>query len=126
DLAKRGFAPGGFPPRGYLAEKVQSGERRDGRPHIVSHSVPDPVSAPREQLSWAMKKSDAPHQQIHDATHLLKSRGCYVAMFTNKTYLGITKCGELEVEGTHEPLIDRETWDAVQATFQPRVHKGDI
>jgi site-specific DNA recombinase len=32
DLAREGYAPGGFPPRGYKAEKVQIGVKRDGEP----------------------------------------------------------------------------------------------
>jgi site-specific DNA recombinase len=36
DLARAGYAPGGFPPRGYRAEPVVIGEKRDGKPHVVS------------------------------------------------------------------------------------------
>jgi len=125
DLARDGYAPGGFPPRGYLAEKVQIGTKRDGSPHIVSQWVPDPELAPRVKQAFEMKRAGASYLEIHKTTRIFKSRGCYVTMFRNKTYLGIRKCGDLEVENAHEPLVSRELWDAVQATIRPRVKKGD-
>jgi hypothetical protein len=39
----------GFPPRGYLAEKVQIGVKRDGQPRIASQWVVDPeLGGPRQ------------------------------------------------------------------------------
>lgn len=52
------------------------------------------------------------------------SYGSYVTMFRNRTYPGIRKCGELEIEDAHEPLIDRELRDAVQGTLRTRIKKG--
>jgi len=51
--------------------------------------------------------------------------GSYVTMFGNVTCLGIRKCGELEVEDAHEPLVSRDLWDAVQATLRERPEKGE-
>jgi hypothetical protein len=51
--------------------------------------------------------------------------GSYVTMFRNVTYLGVRKCGELEVEDAHEPLVSGELWDAVQATLRKRPEKGE-
>jgi site-specific DNA recombinase len=124
DLAVDGFAPGGFPPRGYLVVKEQVGFKRNGKPDIASRWVPDPELAPRVQQAFRMKAQQATYQEIHDATRIFKNRTCYVHFFRNKTYLGIRKCGETEVEGAHEALIDRETWDVVQAAFHPRIKRG--
>ena len=38
DLAEQGFAPGGFPPRGYLLVKEQIGFKRNGKPHVEGHA----------------------------------------------------------------------------------------
>jgi site-specific DNA recombinase len=46
-------------------------------------------------------------------------------MFRNKSYLGIRKCGDLEVEDAHEPLVDRQTWDAVQSALGTRGGPSD-
>jgi site-specific DNA recombinase len=125
DLAEQGFAPGGFPPRGYLLVKEQIGFKRNGKPRIASRWIPDPELAPRVQQAFQMKAQQATYQEIHDATGIFKTRSCYVHFFRNKTYLGIRKCGETEVEGAHEAIIDRDTWDAVQAAFHPRPKKGE-
>ena len=53
DLAEQGFAPGGFPPRGYLVVKEEIGFKRNGKPRIASRWVPDPELAPRvQQAIW--------------------------------------------------------------------------
>lgn len=125
DLAQQGYAPGGFPPRGYLAKQVQVGAKRDGRPHMVTLWVPDPDIAPRVRQAFAMRAAGASFQEIHEATQVLGTHGSYVTMFRNRTYLGIRKCGDTEVEGAHEPLVDRETWEAVQAKRRPRAKPGE-
>jgi site-specific DNA recombinase len=125
DLAADGYAPGGFPPRGYLAEKVQIGVKRDGQPRIVSQWVVDPELGPRVRQAFEMRAAGASYKQIHEATQAMGTYGSYVTMFRNRTYLGIRKCGEMEVEDAHEPLISRELWDAVQATLRKRPEKGE-
>jgi len=124
DLARDGYAPGGFPPRGYRAKKVQIGVKRDGTPHIVSQWLPDPELGPRVTEAFEMRAAGASYKEIHEATHVMGTYGSYVTMFRNKTYLGIRKCGELEIEDAHEPLVSCELWDAVQATLRKRPEKG--
>jgi len=125
DLARDGYAPGGFPARGYLAKKVQIGVKRDGTPRIVSQWVLDPELGPRVTEAFEMRAADASYKEIHEATHVMGTYGSYVTMFRNKTYLGIRKCGELEIEDAHEPLVSRELWDAVQATLRKRPERGE-
>jgi len=120
DLARAGYAPGGFPPRGYKAVKVQIGVKRDGEPHLVSQWVPDAKLAPRVRQAFEMRAAGASYEEILEVTRLFPVRGSFVTMFRNKSYLGIRKCGNLEVEDAHEPLIDRQTWDAVQSTLGTR------
>lgn len=45
--------------------------------------------------------------------------------FRNKTYLGIGKCGDLEIPNHHPALVDQETWDKVQTLrhAHPRYRK---
>ena len=45
-LTRLRYAPGGNPPRGYRAEKVAIGKRRDGRPHVVSRWLEDEETGP--------------------------------------------------------------------------------
>jgi site-specific DNA recombinase len=125
DLAREGYSPGGFPPRGYKAEKVEIGVKRNGEPHIVSQWVPDPEIAPRVKKAFEMRASGASYLEIQEATQIYPVRGSYVTMFRNKTYLGIRKCGTLEVENAHEPLVSLELWNRVQETLRKRPKKGE-
>jgi site-specific DNA recombinase len=125
DLARQGYAPGGFPPRGYLAEKIQIGIKNDGDPHYASLWVPDPDLVPRVKQAWQMRAQGATYSEIHTATRIFGSTNSYACMFRNKTYLGVRKCGDIEVPDAHEPLISREIWDAVQATMQKRPGRGE-
>jgi hypothetical protein len=67
-----------------------------------------------------MKAAGASYEEILGATRIYPVRGSYVAMFRNKSHLGIRKYGEREVEDAHEPLVDQQTRDAVQATIGRR------
>jgi len=116
-LSKSGFAVGGFPPRGYLAEPVTIGTWRDGKPHVVKRWVPDPDYWELCKTAWEMRARGCSLAEIRDATgrRVYKSKNCWTTFFKNKSYLGIGKCGEIEVADHHPAMIDQATWDAVQA-----------
>lgn len=115
-LVKDGYSCGGKPPRGYKAKKERIGTKRDGSPRIVSKWVPDLELWPLVKMAWAMRAEGAGYAEIRDATKrkLYKSKSSFTAFFANKTYLGIGKCGDLEIPDHHKAAIDRETWDKVQ------------
>ena len=116
-LSKSGFAVGGFPPRGYLAESVTIGTWRDGKPHVVKRWVPDPAYWELCKTAWAMRARGCSLAEIRDATgrRVYKSKNCWTTFFKNKSYLGIGKCGEVEVPDHHPAMIDQATWDTVQS-----------
>lgn len=116
DLARKGYASGGFPPRGYKAEKVVIGEKRDHQPRVVSRWVPDPELWDLVKLAWRMRAEGRAYGEIQQATggKLYTSKNCWPTFFRNKTYLGIHKFGELEIPNHHEPAITWEVWEAVQ------------
>lgn len=111
-IARLGYAPGGFPPRGYKAEtlEIELGSQK----RKVRRWVPDPEYAPRVRKAWQMKARGHTDREIHRQTRIYKSMGCYPTMWVNRTYLGIRKCGDLEVPNAHEPLVDEETWQTIQ------------
>lgn len=115
NLARQGYAPGGPPPVGYKAEKATIGRRRDGSPHVVSRWVPDPAKAAGVRRAWRMRACGASYSEIHEETHLYRSKSCYATMFRNETYRGVLKCGDLKIEGAIEALVDDETWETVRA-----------
>ena len=118
ELISKGFSAGP-PPRGYMAMKVTIGENRDGLPRIVSKWVPDPVLSEFVKVAWQMRAQGKSHAEITRATRgkLYTSKNCWHSFFTNKSYLGIGKCGDLEVPDHPEPLITWSLWAAVQRLY---------
>lgn len=111
-----GYSSGGTPPRGYKAVPEKISSHRDGSPRIGSKWEIDPELGPLVTMAFKMRAEERSLNEIMKAPcgKLYKSKGCWVTFFRNKSYLGIGKCGELEVPNHHPPLIDQETFDKVQ------------
>jgi len=124
-LISKGFSAGP-PPRGYTAVKVTIGTNRDGVPRIVSKWIPDPVLSEYVKLAWQLRAQGKSYQEINRATHgkLYSSKNCWSGFFTNRSYLGIGKSGDLEVPDHHEPLITWELWEAVQRLYDAHPLRG--
>jgi site-specific DNA recombinase len=124
-LVSKGFSAGP-PPRGYTAVKVAIGEKRDGLPRTVSRWEPDPVLSEYVRLAWQLRAQGKSYQEIVQATHgkLYTSKNCWHSFFTNKSYLGIGKSGDLEIADHHEPLITWEVWEAVQKIYDASPQRG--
>jgi len=113
---RQGFSSGGVPARGYQAEEVIIGTKRNGMPRKVSRWIEDPELFELAKLAWVMRFQGKSYGEIQEATHgfLYKSKSCWPSFFANKTYLGIGKCGDLEIPNHHPAVVDQATWDAVQ------------
>jgi DNA invertase Pin-like site-specific DNA recombinase len=116
ELIKQGYMTG-TPARGYLAQSEIIGKKRDGTPRKVNRWIVDPELSDLVKLAWRMRSEGKSYNDIMRATEgkLYTSATCLPTFFGNKSYLGIGKWGELEVQKHHEALIDFDTWDAVQA-----------
>ena len=110
-----GYAPGGTPPRGYKAEPVDVGLRRDGKPKVVAKWVEDPECAPQVTAAFTLFAGGASYAEIHAATHLYAAPSSYTSLLRNRSYLGILKFGHEEFPNMIPPLVDQKTWDLVQA-----------
>ncbi|MGA2503148.1 MAG: recombinase family protein [Anaerolineales bacterium] len=126
-LTRQGYSSGGCPPRGYISEHTEIGKKRDGKPRIVSKWVPDPELKDLVILAWQLRAEGRSYSDILKVTKgkLYRSHNCLVTFFKNKTYLGIGKCGELEVANHHEPLISQELWHAVQNVRESAPRHGE-
>ena len=123
-LAERGYATGGFPPRGYKAIKKKIGVTRKGEPKYATSWIPDPAWAPVVQRAFEMRAKGATYLEILEETRIFDTKNSLTWFFDNESYLGIRKCGDMKVPNAHEPLIDQETWDRVQARKGPTPRKG--
>jgi DNA invertase Pin-like site-specific DNA recombinase len=120
-----GFAPGGPPPRGYKATFEEIGIKRNGQPRYGTRWTPDPDLAPLVTLAFKLRAEGKSLPEIMRATHgkLYPNKNCFCTFFSNKSYLGLGKCGDLEVENHHPALIDPETWQAVR-DVQERIRRN--
>ena len=66
-LVSKGFSPG-TPPRGYLAVKVNIGEKRDGMSRIVSKWEPDSVLSEYVKIAWQLRAEGKSYREITKAT----------------------------------------------------------
>lgn len=119
-LVRQGYAHGGFPPRGYAAERVVIGKKRNGEERIVSRWVPDPELWELVKLAWQLRAEGKSYAEIMESTEekIYVSIGCWPSFYANKTYLGIGKCGEIDFPDHHPAAVDQETWDIVQRIQQ--------
>lgn len=121
-LARLGYAPGGFPPRGYIAEVLTV--ELEGKKRQVRRWIPDPQWWDRARQAWQMRAEGRSLSDIVQVTGIFPSQNCLTAFFANRTYLGIRKCGDLEIPNAHEPLVTLDVWDAVQKQRRRRAPGG--
>jgi len=116
ERVRAGYSSGGYPPRGYRNQQVEIGIRRNGQPRVGSRWVVDPDLGPLVTLAFKMRAEGKSLQEITDATQgqLYRIKNCWTTFFRNRSYLGIGKCGKLEVPDHHPALVDPATFKAVQ------------
>ncbi len=107
-----------IPPAGYRKVQRTIGHKRDGAPRILSVLEPDPATAPLVRLAFEMRLAGRSMREIHAATGLYSYGPLYVRMLRNPIYIGVHD----GIENFCEPIVDRETWQAVQdrARLHPR------
>jgi len=126
ELVQAGFAPGGrVAPKGYISIKVNNGMKRDGRERTASRWEIDPDLAPLVALAFRLRAEGKSYSEITKTTggRLFKACNSWKSFFSNRSYLGIGKCGDEEFPNHHPALIDMETFNAVQAYHH--THKRD-
>ncbi len=114
-LVERYGAVPGTPPRGFIRQPVDIGERRDGRPHQVHRWAPDPDLAPLVRQAFEMRLAGKSLHEINQATRLYKGLNCFTTFFSNPLYKGELYFGDLAILDYCEPIVDPALWEAVQA-----------
>lgn len=126
DRVSRYGAIPGTPPRGFKRQPVEIGQRRDGSRHIGHRWVPDPDQAPLVQKAFRMRAAGKSLAEINAATHLYKGINGYKTFYSNRLYIGELHFGELVINDYCEPLVDRATWDAVQAILERHKDRQNV
>ncbi|MFZ5856729.1 MAG: recombinase family protein [Chloroflexota bacterium] len=112
-VLKHGCVPG-TPPTGFKRQPVTIGARRDGSAHVAHRWVPDPNLVPRIQRAFELRAAGNTLAKIHTETKIFSSLNSYKTFFANRIYIGILEFGDLVIEHYCDPLIDMDTWNAVQ------------
>ncbi len=112
-----GFSGGGFPPRGYRAVRVQTGQKRNGEPRHNSYWELDPLWQEKVSRAWRMKAENCSHVDIHEACRLFRHLSSYGEMFRNIQYTGQRVNGDVVVDHAHPAYVDLAAFQAIQATL---------
>lgn len=117
ETAKKGKVLSGIPPIGYKC--------------IDQHLIPDPETAPH--VTWAFKAYADGMQRKEIVAELnrrglrnhrggLLSNSSLQCVFRNEKYLGVLDQKGFRFENAHEALIDKDTFDKVQAIAAQNKH----
>lgn len=88
-LVENGFAPGGRPPLGYIAEYHEVGTGREIR--RWSRWIIDPATEAIARQRWQMRLQRAPYRQIAAATRFEHASARLSEFFGNPAYCGFPK-----------------------------------
>lgn len=107
-------------PRGYRAERIIVGVRRDGHLRDVQHLVPDPERWDRVRTAWRMRiEEQASWRQIHSVVNLFSGEGGYTHFFRNRIYTGVFEYGGVTYGSPDDPFVEPlipEEWYEIEAS----------
>jgi DNA invertase Pin-like site-specific DNA recombinase len=125
-LMRQGYTPGGTPPKGYIAERIPLGQKRNGETRWGRKWIPDPALRDLVVLAWELAAQGKSYKEITEATggKLYTSQNSWTTFFGNKAYIGTGIYGDVEEPNHHDALITFELWDAVQRLRRERFKTG--
>lgn len=121
-IVQQGAVPG-TPPAGFKRVPIVTVNPRTGQPRNNHRWNPDLDVLPRVRQAFEMRAAGSTLLEIHKATRLYGSINSYRTFFTNRIYLGILEFGGQVFEHYCEPIVDMETWNAVQKRIEETSQK---
>lgn len=117
----------GNPPVGFMREKVILGSHRDGKPRIAHRWIVDPDVSDRVRQAFELRAGGASLGQIKSETNLFSSVNSFRTFFSNPIYKGEFRFGDdLIVEHYCEPIVDKLTYEQVQAIQNKYQHHRNL
>ena len=125
----RGLWTGGRPPLGYsvvdkklVVDEDEAAQVRESfRLYLQGSSLREVVAELRRR-GWRSKTYASRHGRPSGGRPFSKTT--LDAMLRNPTYRGMLRCGDDLVRGAHEPIVDAETFEAVQARLRQNASHG--
>ena len=121
-IVSQGAVPG-TPPLGFKRVPISTINPRTGDARKNHRWEPDKKFLARIRKAFQMRASGVTLSEIHKTTRLYGSINSYRTFFTNKIYIGILEFGDMVIENYCEPVIDMETWNAVQKRVEDHAQK---
>lgn len=121
-IVSQGAVPG-TPPRGFKRVPISTINPRTGEERKNHKWVPDPKIIPKVRKAFQMRASGATLREVHNATHLYGSINSFRTFFTNRIYIGILEFGGMVIEKYCPPIVDMQTWNAVQVRIEETSQK---
>lgn len=118
-VATYGAVPG-TPPRGFMRQPVNVGQRRDGSPHILHRWVPDPTMTGLVRRAFHMLVRGQTLREIHLAAGLYRSINSYTTFFRNPLYKGELRYKDLVIPDYCDPVVDPAVWERAQRILDAR------
>ena len=112
-IVMQGAVPG-TPPRGFKRVPIVTINPRTNQQRTNHRWEPDPNVLPRVRQAFQMRAAGSTLSAVHNSTRLYGSINSYRTFFTNRIYIGILEFGGMVIEHYCEPIIDMDTWKAVQ------------
>lgn len=117
----------GVPPRGIKREPLPPvTNERTGEPRTLHKWVPDPEWIPRIQRAFQLKAEGASLARIHKETHIFSSINSYTNFFSNPIYIGALHFGGKIYPDYCPPIVDKDTWDAVQKILERYANRRQL
>ncbi len=121
-MVSAGFFPGGYPPFGMrkvIAAEAAHFHKPDREP--PKRLIPDPEAAPVVRQAFALYLETRQQAKVAEYLSAVTPRKWTAttvkALLTNETYRGILQFGDWRNEAAWTPVVDPETWEAVQAAL---------
>lgn len=127
-LVDKGFSAGGEPARGYKLEYEIISVKRNGEDRRAARWVPDFELWDVCRLAWEMRAKGASYGEIQLATKglIYRTKNSWPTFFSNESYLGIGKAGELRIPDHHQAMVTQEVWEAVQEVKRGAPRFGEL
>jgi site-specific DNA recombinase len=121
-IVAQGAVPG-TPPRGFTREPITTINPRTGQERKNHRWVPDPKLIDKVRTAFEMRAAGSTLLEIHKETRLFGSINSYRTFFTNRLYIGTLEFGGEVFPNYCAPIVDMETWNAVQKRIEATSQK---
>ncbi len=132
EMVRKGYHTGGVVPFGYVSVIAEDGLRFRGEgKNPPKRLIADPVNAPLVAKAYALFLETSSFTRVQDYLNAVTERqwglNTTISLLQRETYTGVLLFGQWRNEQAFPPVVDRQTWEAVQSLIasRPRAPRKD-